>query len=111
MVLFPMIPICMWGRTCGSPPPIPFVKAGVINFTRYLACYYGKQLVRANCISPGGYLAGQPEPFLAEYNRRVPIGRMLENEDLQGAVVFLASDASSYVTGANLMVDGGWTSL
>ena len=99
------------GTDMRQPPTYPFVKAGIINFTRYLACYYGKQLVRANCISPGGYLAGQPEPFLAEYNRRVPIGRMLENEDLQGAVVFLASDASSYVTGANLMVDGGWTSL
>ncbi len=86
-----------------------FVKGGMINFTRYLATFYGKQGVRANCISPGGYLFGQPEPFVKAYSDRVPVGRMLENEDLKGAVVFLASDASSYVTGENLMVDGGWT--
>lgn len=90
-------------------PTYNFVKAGMINFTRVLACYYGKQGVRANCISPGGYLFGQPEPFLESYSERVPVGRMLENEDIKGAVVFLASDASSYVTGENLMVDGGWT--
>ena len=81
----------------------------MINFTQVLACYYGKKGVRANCISPGGYLFGQPEPFLKRYSERVPVGRMLENEDIKGAVVYLASDASEYVTGANLMVDGGWT--
>lgn len=94
-----------------QPPTYNFVKAGMINFTRYLACYYGKQGVRANCISPGGYFDNQPEPFLQRYQERVPIGRMLENDDIKGAVVFLASDASQYVTGANLMVDGGWTCL
>ena len=85
--------------------------AGMINFTRYLACYYGKQGVRANCISPGGYFDGQPQSFVDQYCHRVPVGRMLDNEDIQGAVVFLASDASEYVTGHNLMVDGGWTCL
>lgn len=94
-----------------QPPSYNFVKAGMINFTRYLACYYGKQGVRANCISPGGYFDGQPQPFVDNYCRRVPIGRMLDNEDIKGAVVFLASDASEYVTGMNMMVDGGWTSL
>ena len=93
------------------PPTYSFVKAGMINFTRYLACFYGKQGIRANCISPGGYFDDQPEPFLERYNARVPIGRMLDNEDIKGAVVYLASDASSYVTGANLMLDGGWTCL
>ena len=83
----------------------------MINFTRYLACYYGKQGVRANCISPGGYFDNQPSAFVDAYALRAPLGRMLDNADIQGAVVFLASDASSYVTGANLMVDGGWTSL
>ena len=97
------------GTDMHPPPTYSFVKAGMINFTRYLACFYGKQGIRANCISPGGYLAGQAEAFLDRYNARVPIGRMLDNEDIKGAVVFLASDASSYVTGANLMVDGGWT--
>jgi len=99
------------GTDMVQPPTYTFVKAGMINFTRYLACYYGKQGVRANCISPGGYFNNQPEPFLKNYTHRVPVGRMLDNEDIKGAVVFLASDASSYITGENLMVDGGWTCL
>lgn len=94
-----------------QPPTYNFVKAGMLNFTRYLACYYGKQGVRANSISPGGYFNHQPEPFLKEYERRVPLGRMMHHDDLKGAVVFLASDAARYVTGINLPVDGGWTSL
>ena len=96
------------GTDMKQPATYNFVKAGMINFTRHLACYYGKQGVRANCISPGGYLAGQAGPFLKAYCDRVPLGRMLENDDIKGAVVFLASDASNYVTGENLMVDGGW---
>ena len=99
------------GTDMQQPPSYNFVKAGMIHFTRYLACYYGRYGVRANAISPGGYFNQQPEPFVAAYNRRVPLGRMLGHEDIQGAVVFLASDASRYVTGANLMVDGGWTAL
>lgn len=94
-----------------QPATYPFVKAGMINFTRYLACYYGKQGVRANCISPGGYFNNQPQPFVDRYAKRVPVGRMMDNEDIQGAVVFLASDASKYVNGTNLVVDGGWTAL
>ncbi len=94
-----------------QPPHYNFVKAGMINFTRYIANYYGKRGVRANCISPGGFLADQPAPFLEKYCKRVPLGRMLGNEDIKGAVVFLASDASAYITGTNVMVDGGWTSL
>lgn len=97
------------GTTMVQPATYNFVKAGMINFTRYLACYYGRRGVRANCISPGGYFNDQPEAFVANYAERVPLGRMLGNEDIQGAVVFLASDASAYVTGTNLMVDGGWT--
>jgi NAD(P)-dependent dehydrogenase (short-subunit alcohol dehydrogenase family) len=99
------------GTDMVQPASYNFVKAGMINFTRYLACYYGKQGVRANSISPGGYFTDQPAPFLERYNSRVPVGRMMDNEDIKGAVVFLASDASIYVTGANLMVDGGWTAL
>jgi len=94
-----------------QPPSYNFVKAGMINFTRYLACYYGRRGVRANCISPGGYFDNQPRGFVEQYERRVPLGRMVGHDDLQGAVVFLASDASRYVTGTNLMVDGGWTCL
>ncbi len=99
------------GTTMKQPPSYTFVKAGMINFTRYLACYYGKQGVRANCISPGGYANDQPEAFVKNYNHRCPVGRMMDHEDLKGSVVFLASDASEYVTGTNLMVDGGWTAL
>jgi NAD(P)-dependent dehydrogenase (short-subunit alcohol dehydrogenase family) len=99
------------GTSMVQPPTYNFVKAGMINFTRYLACYYGKEGIRANCISPGGYFNQQPEPFVRRYSERVPLSRMMGHEDLQGAVVFLASDASAYVTGANLMVDGGWTCL
>ena len=88
-----------------QPPSYNFVKAGMINFTRYVANYYGKQGVRANCIAPGGYYTGQAAPFVERYSKRVPLGRMMDNEDLKGAVVFLASDASAYVTGHNLLVD------
>ena len=94
-----------------QPPHYNFVKAGMINFTRYIATYYSRKGVRANCISPGGYFDDQPAPFVKSYNRRVPIGRMLHKDDIKGAVVFLASDASAYVTGINLLVDGGWTAL
>jgi len=97
------------GTTMVQPASYTFVKGGMINFTRYLACYYGKQGIRANSISPGGYLTNQPAAFVENYSHRVPLGRMMGHDDLQGAVVFLASDASAYVTGTNLMVDGGWT--
>jgi len=99
------------GTPMVQPPTYNFVKAGMINFTRYLACYYGGAGIRANCISPGGYFNNQPAEFVERYSSRVPLGRMMGHEDLQGAVVFLASDASGYVTGHNLLVDGGWTCL
>ena len=99
------------GTDMKQPPDYTFVKAGMINFTRYLANYFGKKGVRANCICPGGYYDDQPAPFVDRYNKRCPVGRMLENDDIKGAVVFLASDASRYVTGTSLMVDGGWTAL
>lgn len=89
----------------------PFVKGGMINFTRGLAAFYGKRGVRVNSISPGGYLHEQPETFGARYRERCPLGRMMNHEDIQGAIVFLASDASGYITGANLPVDGGWTAI
>jgi NAD(P)-dependent dehydrogenase (short-subunit alcohol dehydrogenase family) len=99
------------GTEMKQPPDYTFVKAGMINFTRYLANYLGGAGVRANCICPGGYADNQPAPFVDNYNKRVPLGRMMDNEDIKGAVVFLASDASQYVTGTSLMVDGGFTSL
>ena len=99
------------GTPMVQPPSYNFVKGGMINFTRYLASYYGKSGIRANCLSPGGYFNEQPAAFVERYAERVPLGRMMGNADLQGAVVFLASDAAAYVTGANLLVDGGWTCL
>ena len=104
-------PTLYLGTDMKQPATYSFVKAGMINFTRYLANYYGKQGIRANCISPGGYFDNQPEAFVDEYTRRVPVGRMLDNEDIKGAVVYLASDASEYVNGHNLLVDGGWTTV
>jgi NAD(P)-dependent dehydrogenase (short-subunit alcohol dehydrogenase family) len=99
------------GTPMVQPPTYNFMKAGMIHFTRYLACYYGRHGIRVNCLSPGGYFNQQPQPFVERYCDRVPLGRMMGHGDLQGAVVFLASDAAAYVTGANLIVDGGWTCL
>jgi len=99
------------GTALLQPPHYTFVKAGMINFTRYMANYYGKKGVRVNCVSPGGYFNDQPAPFVNNYCKRVPLGRMLGSEDLKGAIVFLASDSAEYITGINLMVDGGWTAI
>ncbi|MER7003854.1 SDR family oxidoreductase [Dactylosporangium sp. NPDC000555] len=93
-----------------SPAFYAYDKGGMVNLTRYLACYYGPHGVRVNCLSPGGLRSeGQPEPFLTAYRKATPLGRLAGPDDIKGPILFLASDASAYVTGANLMVDGGWT--
>ena len=85
-------------------------KAGVINMTREMACWLAQYNIRVNCISPGGFERGQPEAFIRQYSYLVPMGRMgQDGKEIKGAVVFLASEASSYVTGINLPVDGGMT--
>ncbi|MHB8155169.1 MAG: oxidoreductase [Candidatus Omnitrophota bacterium] len=85
------------------------IKGGLIVFSKYLASYYGKYKVRVNVVSPGGIFDNQPESFVEKYSKRTIIGRMGKPSEIAGAVVFLASEAASYVTGHNLMVDGGWT--
>ena len=93
-----------------NPPAYGFIKAGMIQLTRYMAVYYAKFNVRVNCISPGGlYATTMPEQFVTSYSARTPLGRMAGVNDLKGATVFFASDASAYVTGQNLIVDGGLT--
>lgn len=85
------------------------IKGGLINFTKYLASYYGEYGIRANCVSPGGIFDNQPESFVDKYEDRVPLKRMGTPEDIAPAVSFLLSDDAKYITGHNLMVDGGWT--
>ena len=84
-------------------------KAGVYGLTRYLATYYGPHNVRANAVTPGGIFNGHTDPFLSAYNERVPMRRMGTASELRGVMQFLASDASTYVTGQNIPVDGGRT--
>jgi NAD(P)-dependent dehydrogenase (short-subunit alcohol dehydrogenase family) len=83
-------------------------KGGLLQLMRYLSTLLAPE-VRVNAISPGGVWRGQPEAFHERYKARTPLGRMAREEDLKGAICYLASDLSLYVTGHNLVVDGGWT--
>lgn len=113
-VVGPHFPV--YGETgMTSPVNYTYDKWGMVGFTKWLANYYGPFNIRANCISPGGYgpgveqLSGKEE-FIANYKKLTPLGRFANDQDIQGPVVFLASEASSFITGHNLVVDGGWTS-
>ena len=92
-------------------PPVAYsaIKGGLINMNRYLASYFAKNNIRFNCVSPGGIFNNQNMNFVENYNRKVPMGRMGLPEDISPAVVFLLSNKSSYITGQNITIDGGWT--
>jgi NAD(P)-dependent dehydrogenase (short-subunit alcohol dehydrogenase family) len=98
------------GTKMTMPVEYAAIKGGIINLTRYLASYLGKYNIRVNTLSPGGVFDNQPESFVRKYSERVLLGRRMATvDDLTGVLLFLISDASKYITGQNIVVDGGWT--
>lgn len=95
------------GRQIGNPAVYSASKAAVVGLTKYLAAYWADKGIRVNTLAPGGVESGQNETFKQRYSARVPMGRMARGEEMVGTVIYLASDASSYVTGQTLLVDGG----
>lgn len=97
------------GTEMTMPAAYAAIKGGLNNFTRYLASYYGAHQIRVNTVSPGGIFDHQPESFVSNYNKKVPMKRMGSPKDIVSAVCYLLTDEASYVTGHNLVVDGGWS--
>jgi NAD(P)-dependent dehydrogenase (short-subunit alcohol dehydrogenase family) len=99
------------GETFYKPVAYSVSKSAILNLTRYLAVYWAKKGVRVNTLVIAGVERGQDAEFLAAYNARIPIGRMARETDYSGPVLFLASRASEYMTGSELVIDGGWTAI
>ena len=99
------------GTGMTMPAAYSAIKGGIVNFTRYLASYYGPYGVKINCVSPGGIFDNQNNIFVQQYEKKVPMRRMGSPEDISPAVTFLLSEDASYITGQNLIVDGGWTAI
>ena len=99
------------GENFYKPVGYSVTKSALMNLTRYLAVYWGKAGVRVNTLTFAGVFANQEPAFLEPYTRKVPLGRMAEPEDYEGPVVFLMSDASRYMTGSNVVIDGGFTAM
>jgi len=97
------------GLEISTPAIYSVSKKGVIGLTKYLASYWGEYNIRVNSISPGGIFSGQNEEFIKKYSKKVPLGRMAVEKDILGITIFLASDASSYITGQNIVIDGGFS--
>ena len=92
-----------------TPASYTTSKSGLLGLMKYLATSFGKDNIRVNALTPGGVFDGQEKKFVKNYSKKVPLGRMAEWHEYNGAILFLSSDASSYMTGSNLIVDGGWT--
>lgn len=97
------------GKPMGVPAAYSASKGGVIALTKHLASLYADKNIRVNCVTPGGIYDNQSEDFVKKYSKKVPLGRMAKKNEVSGALLYLASDLSSYVTGENIVVDGGLT--
>lgn len=96
-------------HSLNTPAVYTTTKSALLGFSKYISTTFGRDGVRSNCLTPGGVFDNQEKKFVKKYESKVPLGRMAKWTDYNGAILFLASDASSYMTGSNLIVDGGWT--
>ena len=99
------------GTNMTMPAAYSAIKGGVINLSRYLASYYGPYQIRINCVSPGGIFNNQVPGFVSKYENKVPLRRMGRPDDISPAVTFLLGNDSTYITGQNIIIDGGWTAV
>lgn len=99
------------GTNMTMPAAYAAIKGGIVNLTRYLSSYLGPKQIRVNVVSPGGIFDNQNPIFVKSYNKKVPLRRMGQPDDISPAVVFLLSDEARYITGQNIIIDGGWTAI